>query len=425
MKILLINYRYFISGGPERYMFNVKALLEKNGHDVIPFSIKSPKNVQSSYEEYFAEPLGNQDTPYFDRYKKTPNLLLDVITRLFYSFHVKKKLESLIQSQRPDIALILHHYNKLSPSVIDACKRFGLPVLMRLSDFFLVCPGAHFWGPEGVCERCLSEGYLACVKGKCIKGSIIGSLLKWAAIVFHRKILKIYDKVDFFICPTELMKEKMILGGFPERKLITIPTFTALREKRGNQAVKTASQILYFGRFTYEKGIDLLLKAWLESKLFDKGINLTIIGGSWDDIDRKNFTSDEFQKVKSQVNCIQFSSSETIESHLKSCRFTVIPSRWYDNLPNTLLEAYSYSKPVIVPAFGSFLETVIDNKTGLLYSPNDPSSLAEKMRLLATDDKLLESMVHNIPAFFEQFSPENHLARLENLIKETVSRKEI
>ena len=28
MKILLVNYRYFISGGPEKYMFNIKKILE-------------------------------------------------------------------------------------------------------------------------------------------------------------------------------------------------------------------------------------------------------------------------------------------------------------------------------------------------------------------------------------------------------------
>ena len=41
MKIILVNYRYFISGGPERYYFNIKEILEKNGHEVIPFSVKS------------------------------------------------------------------------------------------------------------------------------------------------------------------------------------------------------------------------------------------------------------------------------------------------------------------------------------------------------------------------------------------------
>lgn len=35
MKIILVNYRYFISGGPERYYFNIKEILEKHGHEVI------------------------------------------------------------------------------------------------------------------------------------------------------------------------------------------------------------------------------------------------------------------------------------------------------------------------------------------------------------------------------------------------------
>lgn len=37
MKIILANYRYYVSGGPEIYMFNVKRLLEDAGHTVIPF----------------------------------------------------------------------------------------------------------------------------------------------------------------------------------------------------------------------------------------------------------------------------------------------------------------------------------------------------------------------------------------------------
>lgn len=43
MKIALVNYRYFISGGPERYYFNIKEVLERHGHTVVPFSIKGPK----------------------------------------------------------------------------------------------------------------------------------------------------------------------------------------------------------------------------------------------------------------------------------------------------------------------------------------------------------------------------------------------
>ena len=60
MKIILVNYRYFISGGPERYYFNIKEILERNGHEVIPFSIKSSRNLPNDYEKYFPKNVNTQ-----------------------------------------------------------------------------------------------------------------------------------------------------------------------------------------------------------------------------------------------------------------------------------------------------------------------------------------------------------------------------
>ena len=65
MKIVLVNYRYFFSGGPERYMFNIKQLLEEEGHEVIPFSVKHNKNIATPYEKYFLSPVGSGDEVYF------------------------------------------------------------------------------------------------------------------------------------------------------------------------------------------------------------------------------------------------------------------------------------------------------------------------------------------------------------------------
>ena len=77
MKILLINYAYFVTGGPERYMFNVKNLLEKNGHEVIPFSIKSNDNILSKYEKFFANSISSDGSWYYEssknpKYMKAP-----------------------------------------------------------------------------------------------------------------------------------------------------------------------------------------------------------------------------------------------------------------------------------------------------------------------------------------------------------------
>ena len=57
MRILLVNYRYFISGGPEKYMFNIKKMLEDNGHEVIPFSIKHERTITDDLVDKWREAL--------------------------------------------------------------------------------------------------------------------------------------------------------------------------------------------------------------------------------------------------------------------------------------------------------------------------------------------------------------------------------
>ena len=89
MKILLVNYRYFISGGPEKYMFNIKKMLEDNGHEVIPFSIHSNKNVKTKYSKYFVEPIGGRDATYFDEVKKHLNLFGRCLHEVFIHLRLK------------------------------------------------------------------------------------------------------------------------------------------------------------------------------------------------------------------------------------------------------------------------------------------------------------------------------------------------
>ena len=82
LKIVLVNYRYFISGGPERYYFNIKEVLENHGHIVIPFSIKGNQNLPTTYDHYFLSKV--DDEVYFSQYKKnTPLLFLSLLPECF------------------------------------------------------------------------------------------------------------------------------------------------------------------------------------------------------------------------------------------------------------------------------------------------------------------------------------------------------
>ena len=138
MRILLVNYRYFISGGPEKYMFNIKKMLEDNGHEVIPFSIHSNKNVETEYSKYFVEPIGSRDATYFEECKKTPKVIWQMLTRSIYSTEVEKAIKKEIKDVKPDLVYIIHFVNNglmIIPNLIGIIFLSNEAVKMK-NDFF-------------------------------------------------------------------------------------------------------------------------------------------------------------------------------------------------------------------------------------------------------------------------------------------------
>lgn len=98
MKILIVHYRYFITGGPERYLFNIKSALEKRGCEIIPFSIKTSHNISSKYESYFAENIGHSDSVYMDNYPKNIKVYWDLISVSSTPLESRKNLKSLLKT---------------------------------------------------------------------------------------------------------------------------------------------------------------------------------------------------------------------------------------------------------------------------------------------------------------------------------------
>ena len=189
MKIIIVNYRYFISGGPERYLFNVKDLLEKNGHEVIPFSIKSKLNEPSQYENYFLDPIGEDNEVYFSEYKKANvKTILKSFSRMFYSFEAKKETNCLIQDVNPDLIYVLYYQNKISPSIFDAAVKNRIPVVHRISDFGQICANALFYRPgsKDICERCLIGSKFNAISNKCVYDSYIYSSIKVVSLNFRK-----------------------------------------------------------------------------------------------------------------------------------------------------------------------------------------------------------------------------------------------
>ena len=179
MKIVIANIRYFVSGGPERYLFNITEVLEKNGHTVIPFSIKHNNNRPSSFSDYFMDTVGKGDEIFAHEYKKNLQTILKVLGRMLYSFHAKAKFKKLLNDVKPDLIYVLYYQNKMSTSIIDAAYELKVPVVQRISDFGHICANNVFfiYQKNQVCERCLHGSKLNAIKYKCVGNSSLNSFI--------------------------------------------------------------------------------------------------------------------------------------------------------------------------------------------------------------------------------------------------------
>lgn len=404
MNIILSNYRYFISGGPERYMFSIKKLLEEKGHEVIPFSVKSSKNKKTKYSKYFLDAIGSENSTYFHEYKLNLKSITKILTRQIYSPEGYFKARKLSRETSPDLLYSLHFLNKMSPSILDGFKSTKIPIVVRISDFGLICPQGHLYSNGAICEACINEGFSQAIKKKCVKGSIAGSIIKALALKIHRIIGSI-ERVDAWIFPSKFTRKKYIDAGFEEEKTHYIPTFIDTDTITPEHDVQ--EHFLYFGRVVEEKGVHLLLKAY--DKLCSDKPKLLIVGNQED----TTYSSNLVQIYGKQVDFIQFMPKSKLSEYIKKAIAIIIPSVWYDNLPNVLLEAYAHGKPVIAPNHGCFSEFVSHKYTGLLYSPNNTEDLVSCLKWANNNKSSIKKMGRDARRYVEQqHSPGKHCEAL-------------
>ncbi len=426
MKILIIHYRYFISGGPERYMFNVMNALEKKGHTVIPFSIKNSKNLKCDYDKYFVDNIGNSNEVFIDKYKKSFKTYVDLIGREFYSFKVKKALTKLIKDTCPDVCYLLVYKRALSPSVIDVCKKFDIPIINRISDYNTVCGNGALYRNGEYCDCCINSDF-NCFKYSCIKQNKIYSFLRFLSIKFH-KFLGFENKIDTFVCTNDFMFKMMVRYGYDPKKLKTIPTFFKNDSKyekldKTNHIDSKLIKFLFIGNIDESKGIyDLLsaLKLLINSNI--KNFHLDIVGGiRQEEINKTNLIISEYG-LYDNVSIVPFVKSDEVFNYYLNNNITIIPARWVENLPNTLIESIYFHRPVVVPNFGSFMYTTDDSISFRFKAFSDKDLFITLKKIIDNPMEIDKKSINCFNYFNRNYSEQNHINSLISLFDSSLRR---
>jgi len=417
MKVLLANYRYFESGGPERYLFSLQEALATRGHETVPFSVRYACNVPTTYERYFVPPLAGEEEVKFEQHTWTARSVAKTLARSFYSPEVKRAVVKLIADTRPDVAYILHYLRKLSPSLLVGIKEAGLPAVVRLSDFMMMCPEGHFLRDGKPCTLCLQDGFWPSVKYRCVHKSVLASMAHYFATMYHR-FRGYWDLIDAFVVPSAFTLEMMQKAGWPRHLLHHIPSFvspTFLAERHLPKSRGRGAYILCVSRCEAIKGIDLLVRAMarVKAELGSSCPSLVVVGDCHTPFGRKCESLVSELSLDNHVQFYGHAKANELVRLYREARFTVIPSRGYENMPNVLMESYASRTPVLGAGHGSLPLLIEEGATGRCFVPNDVEALARAMVAMWENPEWCERAGENARTVaMREFTPTRHLERL-------------
>lgn len=412
MRIIIANYRYFIAGGPEKYMFKFMDAAKEMGIEVIPFSVNNPQNEHTKYSRYFAKPRSKQLM--FADTKKTIGNLIGIVRATVWNFDAEKRLRQLIRDTQPDAVYILHEINHLSPSIIRAAKKEKVRVVHRISDFFMFCAKYDFLCGNEICEACLYGNYKKAIQNKCVKDSTSGTLLRVLAMKLYRSI-HIFDEVDRFICTCEFSKAKMIEGGIPSEKISCVPTF--IDADKILPCYENDRYFLFLGRLAHQKGAIYAIAAMKYLKNTDYVLKIT---GEISDSDEDQSIWKYIQEnhLENKIIFTGFKRGKELEQLISRATSVVCPAIWYENMPNTVIEAYAYGKPVIASRIGSLAEIVVDNETGFLFEMKQEKDLAQNMLKFVNDESLSRTLGKKARIKCEkEYNVKSHMEHVIKILK--------
>lgn len=378
MKILQVNKFYYPKDGVSNYLIGLEKKLKELGHEVRVFAMDNPKNIPSPDQKYFVSYLSFNDNRLYNVWRS--------FIRIFYSREAKRKFELLINDFHPDIIHIHNIYHQISPSILSVAKKYKIPVVMHLHDYKLICPNYKLFTKGAVCYKCRGGKYGNCFRNKCLKDSYLKSLGGTLEMYFHHRIWKIYERgITLFIAPSKFMKKTCVEFGWPPADIVVLNNFfnDSFSISPALPRNELEDYLLYFGRLSEEKGLDILLKALVKT---DKKLKIAGEGPEEEKLKKLSESLGLEIGEGKKVEFLGFKSGDELENLIRKTEAVIIPSIWLENMPLSLLESLAQGKIVIASNIGGLPEIIKDGENGFLFMPGDDNDLAGKIKGLEKID---------------------------------------
>lgn len=339
----------------------------------------------------------------------------------FYDYPlIGAALEDILQRSPFDLIHMVSGY-LLGNQVVQVARQVGVPIVITLTEFWFMCPrlnliqatGGLCTGPDSLdkCTRCLMEDKrryrLPAMMAPKIMDAVwpmmqrttSGERMRAAVQRRDQTLRAALGAVDLVICPSNYLIDKFAEFGFDTTNFHFIRQGLA----RPSEAPVTSYQapdvlnLGYIGQMKEHKGVDLLIDAVVPLLAEGKKIILELWGPETDSPEYMQMLKARSADFPAHIRWQGKYTGHKVWDVLAQTDVLVVPSRWHENSPNAILEAFEMGVPVIATNLGGMAELVQHEQSGLLFGFDDAHDLRRQIRRLTDEPALLDRLRRGVP----------------------------
>lgn len=284
----------------------------------------------------------------------------------------------LLESLKPDV-IHFHHYIHLGIEFPRLAKLVlkKVKIFLTIHEYLLICANnGQMITPSG--ELCYGSSPEAC--NKCFP-----KITPESFFMREGYLKNCISAVDHFFSPSEFLRGRLISWGIPHDRISYLENILDIPVTTNKKiSVETIKNFGFFGQINYYKGLDILLDAFLLLKNSSPQVKL-FINGNISEINTPEYRNAIEQKIHELGSSVIFNGpydKDAIKSRLEQVGWLVMSSRWWENSPVVIREAWANKVPVVLPDIGGMAEKNIDKK--LIYLARNVEDLARALTGLSS-----------------------------------------
>jgi glycosyltransferase involved in cell wall biosynthesis len=283
---------------------------------------------------------------------------------------------------------------------------------VSLTDFWFLCPRFTLQKSDGsLCKGPPDEGRgcVACAHPELLhatpepsRASLRDSEDARLRALLDRKGANLANLqlADAVFAPSQFLRSMFVKNGYPKSRMDVITygidetRLSTAPAKRAPRQPGAPLRVAFFGTIAHYKGVDLAIDAVLGSSA---PIELKVRGRTTDFPD---YSGPLVERSKADPR-IQFTGPfprEQLGAVLAETDVLVVTSRWYENTPFVVLEAFAGGVTVVAADLGGMSELVRDGENGELFVAGDAADLRARLERLVREPERLDRYRSASPA---------------------------